>query len=63
MVPQTAVHQGREGRYTFVVKDDKTLAQPRIPTGPWVETGWGVTHGLQGGEQVVSEGVQRLQKA
>ena len=59
--PQTAVLQDREGRYVFVVKDDNTVAQTRITTGPRVETGWAVTEGLQGGEQVVIEGVQRLQ--
>ena len=61
VVPQTAVLQDREGRYVFVVKDDNTVAQTRITTGPRVETGWAVTEGLQGGEQVVIEGVQRLQ--
>lgn len=61
VVPQTAVLQDREGRYVFVVKDDNTVAQTRITTGPRVETGWAVTEGLQGGEQVVIEGVQRPQ--
>ena len=61
VVPQTAVLQDRDGRYVFVVKDDNTVAQTRITTGPRVETGWAVTEGLQGGEQVVIEGVQRLQ--
>lgn len=61
VAPQTAVLQDREGRYVFVVKDDNTVAQTRITTGPRVETGWAVTEGLQGGEQVVIEGVQRLQ--
>ena len=43
VVPQTAVLQDREGRYVFVVKDDNTVAQTRITTGPRVETGWAVS--------------------
>lgn len=61
VVPQTAVLQDREGRYVFVVNDDKTVSQRRISTGPRILNGWAVTEGLEGGEAVVTEGVQRLQ--
>ncbi len=61
VVPQTAVLQDREGRYVFQVGDDDTVAQRRISTGPRVENGWAVTEGLEGGEVIVVQGVQRLQ--
>lgn len=61
VVPQTAVLQDREGRYVFIVKDDDTVTMTRISTGPRVDDGWAVTEGLQGGELVVTQGVQRLQ--
>lgn len=61
VVPQTAVLQDREGRYVFVVNDDDTVSQKRISTGPRIMNGWAVTEGLDGGEAVVVEGVQRLQ--
>ncbi|NHF73445.1 efflux RND transporter periplasmic adaptor subunit [Paracoccus xiamenensis] len=61
IVPQPAVLQDREGRYVFLVNDDDTVSQRRISTGPGVRNGWAVTEGLQGGEMLVVEGVQRLQ--
>ncbi|MFS4436586.1 efflux RND transporter periplasmic adaptor subunit [Paracoccaceae bacterium GXU_MW_L88] len=61
IVPQTAVLQDREGRYVFTVNGDNTVSQRRISTGARVENGWAVTEGLEGGEAVVVQGVQRLQ--
>lgn len=61
VVPQTAVLQDREGRYVFVLNDNSTVSQRRIETGPRMQNGWAVTEGLQQGESVVTEGVQRLQ--
>ena len=61
VVPQTAVLQDREGRYVFVLNDDSTVSQRRIQTGAQIQNGWAVTSGLEGGEIVVVQGVQRLQ--
>ncbi|WBU64252.1 efflux RND transporter periplasmic adaptor subunit [Paracoccus aerodenitrificans] len=61
IVPQPAVLQDRDGRYVFVVGDDNRVEQRRIATGASVDRGWAVTEGLEGGESVVVQGVQRLQ--
>jgi membrane fusion protein (multidrug efflux system) len=60
VVPQTAVLRDREGVYVYVLGDNDTVAMRRIEIGTRVGNGWAVTKGLEGGEQVVVQGVQRL---
>ncbi|ETA71365.1 MULTISPECIES: efflux RND transporter periplasmic adaptor subunit [Mesorhizobium] len=60
VVPQTAVLQDREGRFVYLLGKDNIVSQQRIHTGARVGNGWAVTKGLDGGEQVVVEGIQRL---
>jgi membrane fusion protein (multidrug efflux system) len=60
VVPQSAVLQDREGRFVYLLGKDNTVSQRRIATGARVGSGWAVTSGLGGGEQVVVQGVQRL---
>lgn len=61
VVPQTAVLQDREGRYVFVLNDDDdTVSQRRIVTGDQVGRDWAVREGLEEGEFVVVQGLQRI---
>ncbi|MDW6023134.1 efflux RND transporter periplasmic adaptor subunit [Mesorhizobium sp. BAC0120] len=60
VVPQAAVLQDREGRFIYLLGKDNTVSQRRIDTGARVGNGWAVTAGLNGGEQVVVQGIQRL---
>ncbi|WEX10753.1 efflux RND transporter periplasmic adaptor subunit [Chelativorans sp. AA-79] len=60
VVPQAAVLQDREGRFVYLLGPDNTVSQQRIDTGARVGVGWAVTEGLNGGEEVVVQGVQRL---
>jgi len=60
VVPQTAVLQDQQGRFVYLLGANNTVSQRRIDTGARVGTGWAVTTGLDGGEQVVVEGIQRL---
>lgn len=60
IVPQTAVLQDREGRFVYLLSKSNTVSQRRIDTGARVGNGWAVTTGLNGGEQVVVQGIQRL---
>lgn len=60
IVPQTAVLQDRQGRFVFILRKDDTVTQRRIVTGARVTNGWTVTEGLEGGEPVVVQGIQRL---
>nr|WP_225164958.1 efflux RND transporter periplasmic adaptor subunit [Ensifer sp. IC4062] len=60
VVPQTAVLQDRAGRFVYLLGQDNTVSQRRIDTGARISNGWAVTTGLNGGEQVVVQGIQRL---
>jgi membrane fusion protein (multidrug efflux system) len=60
VVPQSAVLQDREGRFVYLLGKNNTVSQRRIGTGASVGSGWAVTSGLDGGEQVVVQGIQRL---
>ena len=60
VVPQTAVLQDREGRFVYLLGQNNTVSQRRIDTGARISNGWAVTTGLNGGEQVVVQGIQRL---
>ncbi|KAA3629923.1 MAG: efflux RND transporter periplasmic adaptor subunit [Proteobacteria bacterium] len=60
VVPQTAVLQDRDGRYVYVLGENDTVAQRRIEVDSLVQGGWAVTGGLEAGEVVVVQGLQRL---
>jgi membrane fusion protein (multidrug efflux system) len=60
VVPQTAVLQDREGRFVYLLGKGNTVSQRRIKTGVRVGSGWAITEGLSGGEEVVVQGIQRL---
>jgi membrane fusion protein (multidrug efflux system) len=59
-VPRAAVLSDQKGSYVFVVGNDDTAEQRRIQLGQSTQTLAGVISGLQKGERVVVEGLQRL---
>lgn len=61
IAPLGAVQQDRQGRYVFVLDTDNKVQERRIETSIQVKDGWAVTSGLQDGETVVVQGVQKLQ--
>ena len=62
VVPQTAVLRDKDGPYVFVLGADNTVSIQRISLSTPIGSGWAVTKGLRGGEQVVVQGVQRLRE-
>jgi len=60
VVRQSAVQQDRQGRYVYVLEADDTVTRRPIVFGARVADGWVVQSGLQGGETVVVQGLQRL---
>lgn len=60
VVPASAVLQDRQGRYVFVVDHNSRAEQRRIETGEQIENGFPVTHGLQAGETVIVQGLQKV---
>lgn len=59
-VPQTAVMQDRDGRFVYVMDENKIVRQRRINTGAKVGDLWAVHQGVSSGEKVVVQGTQRL---
>ncbi len=60
LVPASAVQRGDKGLYVFVVKADNTVEMRSIETGAGNDTVMVATKGLSPGEQVVTDGVDRL---
>ncbi|MFZ1642821.1 MAG: efflux RND transporter periplasmic adaptor subunit [Candidatus Contendobacter sp.] len=59
MVPQRAVMQGPQGKFVYVVADDKAEAKP-VQVGEFYGDQWIVTSGLSGSEQVIVDGAIKV---
>jgi membrane fusion protein (multidrug efflux system) len=59
-VPQRALQRGPQGAFVMLVKDGKVAVQP-VETGAAQGDVWVVQSGLAGGEQVIVEGLQKVQ--
>lgn len=60
MIPAAAVQQDAQGFYSWVLTADNTAVQRRLTLGGQQGQQFAVTQGVQAGEQVVTEGAQRL---
>lgn len=60
LVPQSAVFQGREGLYVFVINSDCSLSKRLVVTGAWYKNYWVIKEGLCAGDLIVGEGVNRI---
>ena len=58
-VPQTAVLQDEQGSYVYVVDRDNRVQKRPIKTGMRTDTGFAVESGLQQGEAVIVDGIQK----
>ncbi len=59
-VPQTAVQQGEKGIYLYVMEEGKAKIRP-IEVGDWIGDYWIILEGLQEGEIVITEGVNKVE--
>ncbi|MGQ0694731.1 MAG: efflux RND transporter periplasmic adaptor subunit [Nitrospiraceae bacterium] len=60
LVPQRAVQQGPTGSVVFVVGEGN-VAQPReVKATTWQGSQWLIEEGLQPGEQIIADGIQRI---
>jgi membrane fusion protein (multidrug efflux system) len=60
LVPQTAVMQGQNGIFVYVVQEGKAVLRPVTP-GDWYQNYWIIDEGLTSGDVVVVEGVNKIQ--
>ena len=59
-VPQRAVMEGPQGKFVYVVDEKSTAAARPVEVGDWAGENWIITSGLQGGEQVIVDGVMKI---
>ena len=59
-VPRASVLNDQQGSYVYVVGSDNTVEQRRIHVGQSTTTLAGVISGLQQGEHVIAEGLQKV---
>lgn len=59
LVPQRAVQESMEGQSVFVVDANNTVERRRVVAGPRHGSQWVIEKGLQPGETVIVEGLQR----
>jgi membrane fusion protein (multidrug efflux system) len=59
-IPQPAVLEDMQGRYVYVVGDDNIVARKNVTLGPREGVDWVVDSGLEEGDRVVVNGIQKL---
>ena len=62
VVPSAAIQRGSQGTMVYLVRDDSTVALRPVTTGPTEGLLTAVESGLQAGERVVVDGVDRIRE-
>jgi multidrug efflux system membrane fusion protein len=62
VVPSAAIQRGAQGTVVYVVKDDNSVTLRPVTAGPTEGQLTAVVTGLQAGERVVTDGVDRLRE-
>jgi membrane fusion protein, multidrug efflux system len=62
VVPSAALQRGSQGDFVYVVKDDGTVTVRPVKLGPAEANRVSVANGLQPGERVVTDGLDRLRE-
>lgn len=61
VIPQKAVIKLPSGHAAFVVTADNKAERRDLVVGDWVKDGWLIEKGLAAGDQVIVEGIQKVQ--
>jgi membrane fusion protein (multidrug efflux system) len=61
LVPQRAVQQGLQGPFVYVLGDSNMVSARPVDATAWQETQWIIDQGLQPGDKVVVDGIQKIQ--
>jgi membrane fusion protein (multidrug efflux system) len=63
LIPQSALQETQQGSFVYVVDKDNTVKQQMVEKGVAYEHYWVIEKGLQKGDMVVSQGLQKIRKA
>jgi multidrug efflux system membrane fusion protein len=61
-VPSAALQRGARGLFVYVVKEDKTVTLRDVKTGPAENDATVIESGIEAGELVVTDGMDRLRE-
>jgi membrane fusion protein (multidrug efflux system) len=61
LVPQRAVLQGLNGPFVYVLTDSNTVSARPVTATSWQGTQWIIDNGLQPGDKVIVDGIQKIQ--
>ncbi len=61
-VPQSAVVQGDEGRFVYLVSNGGRVEKRNVVTGSWYDDVWIIKSGLKKGDEVISQGVNKVRE-
>lgn len=59
-IPQAAVQAGQQGKFVLVVDNSNKVKQRHVVLGRRINAMWVVEEGLEAGEQVIIEGLQKV---
>ena len=62
LIPQAAVQENQQGKFVLVVGDDNKVATRIVTLGRRINAMWVVESGLQEGEKVIVEGLQKVRQ-
>ena len=62
VVPSAAIQRNTGGTFVWVVRDDSTVSQRPITTGPTEGANTAIASGVKAGERVVTDGVDRIRE-
>jgi membrane fusion protein, multidrug efflux system len=62
LVPSAAIQRGSQGTVVYVVKDDNTVTLRPVTTGPTEGPLTAIESGVQAGERVITDGVDRIRE-
>lgn len=60
VVPQQSVQQGRKGQFVYIVNKDDVVEIRTIVPGDWYGDQWVILSGLEPGDEVIYDGVNRV---
>jgi membrane fusion protein (multidrug efflux system) len=60
LVPQVAVQENQQGKFVLVVGDDNKVVARVVQLGRRMNAMWVVESGLEAGEQIIIEGLQKV---
>lgn len=61
IVPQQSVQEGTNGMFVYLVGENHEVQLANIEAGPWYENYWVIKAGLKAGDQVIVDGVNKVQ--